>query len=83
MGNVAFETIQREASAAINSNPGEREILENKYGRVWNTSELQQDFEVQSFAAPFIMVKSRKTGNSGSMTFQARPRYYFDFQEVI
>jgi len=82
MGNVAFETIQRIASAKINSTPGERELLEAKYGKVWNTQEMQEDFAVESFAAPFVMVKEKSTGNTGSMTFQARPRYYFDFQVV-
>ncbi len=82
MGNVAFETVQRIASVKINSNPGERELLEAKYGQVWDTTEMQEDFTVESFAAPFVMVKHKESGDTGSMTFQARPRYYFDFQPV-
>ena len=60
----------------------ERDELQNKFGQVWNTSELQQDFEVQGFSAPFVVVKRRSDGKRGSLEFQHSPRYYHSFAEV-
>jgi hypothetical protein len=43
-------------------------------------SELQQDFEVLGFMAPFVVVRRKSDGVRGSLTFQHTPRLYFDFQ---
>jgi len=69
--------------AEINSNPSDREILEKRYGKnnVWNTSELTRDFKVVGFAAPFAVVVRKSDGVEGSVKFQHRPRFYFNFQE--
>lgn len=82
MNNIAFDIMRQDMSRRINADPGSREALEDKYGRVWSTDELTQDFEVIAFAAPFVQVKNKSTGSSGSMAFQAQPRFYFDFHEV-
>ena len=60
----------------------EREELQNLFGEVWNTSELQRDFEVQGFSAPFVVVKRRSDGKRGSLEFQHSPRYYHSFAEA-
>ena len=74
------ETIRRQEVAAINADPGSREALEAKHGQVWDTQEIQQDFEVTGFMAPYIVVRRKSDGVVGSLKFQHRPRYYFDFK---
>jgi hypothetical protein len=76
----ATETIRRELMASINSEPGTREYLEAKHGKVWSTAELQEEFEVLGFMAPLIAVEQRSTGKKGSLYFQHSPRFYFDFE---
>lgn len=60
----------------------EREELQNKYGQVWNTRELQEDFEVEAFSAPFVIVRRRSDNRRGSLEFEHSPRYYHSFAEV-
>lgn len=77
----SIETARREMTASINSVEGERADLEKRYGKVWNTAELSQEFEVKGFMAPFVVVKRKSDGQVGSLTFQHNPRFYFDFTE--
>ncbi len=46
----------------------------------WTTEEMQRDFEVLSFAAPFVVVSRRSDGQLGSLEFTHSPRVYFGFQ---
>jgi hypothetical protein len=80
--NDPTENIRRDIVQGINSNPGERAPLETKYGQVWNTQELSNDFEVKGFMAPFISVTRKSDGAKGTLMFQDSPRYYFKFQEA-
>ena len=73
------ETTRREMVAQLNSIEGTREYLESKHGEVWDTSELQEQFDVLGFMAPFVGVRRRSDGVRGSVMFQAAPRYYFGF----
>lgn len=73
------EGARRKMVAEINANAGSRETLEAQYGRVWDTQELGRDFEVHSFAAPFVLVTRKSDGTEGGLTFQHWPRLYFDF----
>jgi hypothetical protein len=75
------EGIRRILTAVINSNSPERAELERKFGTVWNTEELARDFKVESFLAPFVVVKRKSDGKMGSLMFQHAPRYYFSFTE--
>jgi len=75
------EQARRALVARINSQAAERAALEARYGQVWNTSELANDFEVVEFAAPFAVVKRKADNRIGSLMFQHHPRYYFSFQE--
>jgi hypothetical protein len=43
------------------------------------TDEMVAKYEVISFAAPFVIVKRRSDGVKGSMSFDHRPRFYYDF----
>jgi hypothetical protein len=80
MAGDPTESIRMEMAARINANPGSREALEAEHGQVWDTQELQQDFSVQGFAAPFIVVTRKADGVRGSLLFQHRPRFYYGFE---
>lgn len=71
---------RRERLAEINAVPGSREALEAQYGRVWDTDELQEEFEVIGFMAPLVVVRHRGSGQKGSLEFQHSPRLYFNWQ---
>ena len=75
------ETVRRELVAEINAEPGSRNALEALHGQVWNTEELSRDFEVLGFGAPVIAVVRKSDGVKGSLFFQHRPRFYFNFKE--
>jgi len=45
----------------------------------WDTKELQQEFTVDSFMAPFVVVTRKVDGVKGSMEFTHNPRVYFNF----
>ena len=74
------ETIRRQEIIEINAEPGSREALEIQHGKVWDTSELQQDFTALGFMAPYIIVCRKSDGVRGSLKFQHDPRLYFGFQ---
>jgi hypothetical protein len=74
------ETIRRQMVAEINADPGSRPDLESKYGQVWDTSQLQEDFQVLGFMAPFVVVRRRSDGVRGSLMFQNSPRFYYSVQ---
>ncbi|MEW4453037.1 hypothetical protein AB1L30_10205 [Bremerella sp. JC817] len=73
------ETVRREMVAEINAETGSREYLEAKHGQVWDTSQLQQEFEVLGFMAPLVVARRRDDGTRGSLMFQANPRFYFSW----
>jgi hypothetical protein len=73
------EDLRRERLAEINAQPGSREALEARYGQVWNTQQLVNDFEVIGFLAPFVVVRRKADGVKGSLEFQHNPRHYFNF----
>ena len=51
------EAIRRQRVAEINAEPGSREALEAEHGQVWDTTELQRDFEVLGFLAPYVVAR--------------------------
>ena len=77
---------QADIQTAIQSDDAtlERLRLVGTYGEnnVWNTSELQRDFEVTDFMAPFCAVIRKSDLRKGSVLFQHSPRFYFDFMPV-
>lgn len=75
--NDPTESIRREMDKEINAEPGSREYLEAKHGQVWDTSQLQEEFEVVGFMAPLVVARRRVDGVKGSLMFQASPRFYF------
>jgi len=79
---MVTEEYRRKLTRQINSKQSDRKDLEAEYGEVWNTKELQKDFKVLSFMAPFVHVIRKSDGQTGAMLFQHSPRFYFSFQEA-
>ena len=75
------EGFRRKMVAEINSKMSPREAMEAEHGQVWDTQELQRDFEVTGFMAPFVCVVRKSDNQKGSMLFQHSPRVYYGFQE--
>lgn len=73
------EAIRRQMTKSINAVEGSREYLEGKHGQVWDTTELQQEFSVEAFMAPFVLVRN-SDGVRGTLKFQHSPRFYFGFE---
>ncbi len=74
------ESIRREMVKEINAVEGSREQLEAKHGQVWDTKEVQNDFSVEGFLAPFVSVKRKSDNVKGTLEFQHDPRLYFNFK---
>lgn len=75
------EATRRQMVREINAEPGSREALEQEHGQVWDTTELQQDFQVLGFMAPLVVVARKSDGVKGSLMFQHHPRLYYGFKE--
>lgn len=75
------ESIRRAEQAELNAAADERTALTERYGRVWSTAELREDFEVVGFMAPYVVARRLSDGLMGSLQFQHDPRYYFNFVE--
>jgi hypothetical protein len=73
------EDLRRKRLAEINTAPGSREALEARYGQVWDTQQLADEFEVIGFLAPYVVVRRKADGVKGSLEFKHNPRYYFNF----
>jgi len=71
---------RRDLVEKINGSPRDRGALEEEYGEVWTTQELQERFVVDGFLAPFVAVTEKATGTQGSLMFQHSPRYYFGYE---
>jgi hypothetical protein len=49
-------------------------------GKLYNTRELQEHFDVTGFMAPYVVVKWTSDGQKGSLMFLHSPRYCFGFE---
>ena len=58
-----------------------RKELEQQFGRVWNTDELTEEFQVKGFALGLVVVKRKSDGKIGSLDFSHMPRFYYNFLE--
>ena len=77
----ATENTRKQMAAEINAKPGSREALEQEHGQVWDTQELQRDYIVLQFCAPFVIVAEKEgDGRRGSLLFQHSPRLYHSFE---
>lgn len=86
--NDPTEQFRRKEVGKINSEiqsddkDTERIRLEKEHGQVWDTDELREEFTVQGFMAPFVVVVRKSDGQKGTLTFQHLPRFYFDFEAM-
>ena len=51
-------------------------------GQTWTTDEMQDEFAVLAFMAPFVEVRRRSDGKRGTLEFTHSPRVYFGFKEA-
>lgn len=70
------EAIRRVMTANINSQPDEALPEEQ-----WTTDQVRELFEVEGFAAPFVLVRRKSDGKRGTLMFRHSPRVYFGWQE--
>ena len=47
---------------------------------VWTTQELTQQFDVESFLAPYCFATRKSDGVKGMFEFNHSPRFYFNFK---
>ncbi len=75
--------IANEINGAVRSSSvdAERIRLEQEYGHVWDTEELTAEFNLEGFAAPFIVATRKSDGKRGTLMFQHHPRFYFSWTE--
>lgn len=76
------EQLRRELVAHTNRNATDREELEARVGQVWDTTQMQEDFSVVGFGAPYVVVSRKADNVEGSLQFQHQPRFYFNFKEA-
>lgn len=55
----------------------EKQELETKVGRLYNTEEVQEKFEIDSFLAPFVLAIEKETKKKCLLMFQHEPRFYW------
>ena len=83
------EEIRREKVAELNSSVAEdteddaRAKLAAQYGQLWDTRQLQEDFSVQGFMAPYVTVRRKSDGATGTLQFTHHPRFYFRWQPDV
>ncbi len=75
-----MDHLRRVRLSEINGQPGGRDALEAAHGRVWDTRQLAEEFEVIGFLAPLVVVRRKADGAKGSLEFQHNPRFYFNWQ---
>lgn len=56
-----------------------RNDLQKKFGQVWDTAQLQEDFEVSGFGSGLCVVRRKSDGALGSLEFTHMPRFYYNF----
>jgi len=76
------ESVRSEYLRTINEHPKDRDTLSYLHGVIWDTGQLQEDFIVHGFLAPFVHVTRKSDDREGSLTFQHNPRFYFLFEDI-
>ena len=69
---------EEEARQALLADAPKPVRAEVEAGRpVWTTTSMQEEFTVQAFAAPFVLVVRKSDGARGTLRFTHMPRFYF------
>ena len=74
------ENARRELVREVNQD-AERAKLQEKYGEVLTTNEMQVRYTVEGFLSPFVVCRRKSDGKRGTLMFSHDPRYYFGWQE--
>ena len=69
--NDPTEVDRRSLQAEINADPSTPEEPS------WTTDEMTAVYEVEGFLAPYVIVRRRADGVSGTLMFRHSPRIYF------
>jgi hypothetical protein len=77
-GRELADVLRAEEAARLNA----AGIPADYSGDVWTTEEMQAAFDVEGFAAPYVVVRRKSDNARGTLTFTHSPRLYFDFVEV-
>ncbi len=59
-----------------------RNELQEEYGQVWDTEQMQKDFDVQSYLSPVTIVIRKFDGVRGTLLFARLPRLYYGFKTL-
>lgn len=57
--------------------PDVHQAIQDDEGKCWTTDELQEEFDVLGFQAPFVVATRRETNEKGSLLFVHAPRVYY------
>jgi hypothetical protein len=76
---VEQAALNAEAAALAAESPDPRVELEARYARLWDTSQLQNDYSVVGFMAPYTVVVRKADGVKGTLMFSHSPRFYHSF----
>jgi hypothetical protein len=76
---MAGELNAEAAELADNPFDDPRVELEKRYGQLWDTKEMQVEFSVSGFMAPFVGVTRKSDGVRGTLAFSHHPRFYHSF----
>lgn len=49
----------------------------------WTRDQMEAEFEVKGFMAPFVVVRQKSTGQLGSLEFRHLPRVYFGWEPDV
>ncbi|MEZ5949121.1 MAG: hypothetical protein R3C12_07890 [Planctomycetaceae bacterium] len=74
------EQARRELVQEVNQDT-ERAKLEEKYGELMTTSDMQSLYDVEGFLSPFVVCRRKSDGKRGTLMFSHSPRFYFGWQE--
>lgn len=75
------ENVRRTRQTELNKHSAKnRADAEKRHGQVWTTPELDLEFTVLGFAAPYVIVERKSDGKRGSLEFQHEPRFYFKWR---
>jgi hypothetical protein len=66
-----------------NDRPKETTMSDQQVQQTWTTEELQRDFEVHGFSAPYVVVTRKSDWVKGSLEFTHSPRVYFNFRRDV
>lgn len=58
----------------------QRTEIETQVGPIVDTAELQQQYSVHSFLAPYVSVTRKADNVRGTMLFEHSPRFYYRFK---